>query len=626
MNTRKIHTRNTHHKEDPMKNQWIKKIALTLALALGFVILLSSLMSAGALATDGYQRALALGMEGEDVKALQQRLKDLDYYQGPVNGTFDEATQEALAAFQAQNKLLASGILDRITYLLLFSEEALESVGLDSRMDLTLEGIAPGTVHYASPMFDSLPLNTNEYSFFNENRFLSVLSSPLCTFAADVDTASYGQLRAKILAGEAVPPDSVRIEEMLNYFRYDYQGPKEGEPFGITYELAQTPWNKDSLLLLIGLQAREIPREERPRQNLVFLIDVSGSMDMPDKLPLVKRSFLLLLEEMDPKDTISIVTYASRDEVLLAGVPAGEKTRIMEAIEQLTAGGYTAGEAGINKAYELAREYYIQGGNNRILLATDGDLNVGVSDEGSLVRLVTKQKEGGIFLSVLGFGDGNYKDNKLEALADHGDGNYHFIDTIYEARKALVEEIGATFFAVAKDVKLQVDFNPAYIKGYRLIGYENRLMDAEDFADDKKDGGELGSGHRVTVLFELVPVDSPFEIPETGSKYQTPAQTGDPGDELLTLSLRAKTPEGEESTLYSYPLLKDQPRALTPNLRFAAAVAQTGMLLRDSEWQGTATHDSTLALLREDADVTGDPYKEEFLYLVNLLARAEQGK
>ena len=609
-----------------MKIQWMKRLALTLAMALGFVILLSSLISAGALGAEGFTRQLELGMEGEDVKALQQRLKDLDYYQGPVNGQFDEATQEALADFQDQNNLLASGILDRITYLLLFSEEALDSLGLDSRMDLQLEGIAPGTVHYASPMFERLPLNTNEYSFINENRFLSVKNNPLCTFAADVDTASYGQLRARILAGDEVPVDSVRIEEMLNYFRYDYQAPKEGEPFGVTFELAPTPWNKDSLLLLIGLQAREIPKEDRPRQNLVFLIDVSGSMEMPDKLPLVKRSFLLLLEELAPTDTVSIVTYASRDEVLLAGVPAGEKTRIMEAIENLTAGGFTAGEAGIKKAYELAREHFIEGGNNRVLLATDGDLNVGVSDEGSLVRLVTKEKEGGIFLSVLGFGDGNYKDNKLEALANHGDGNYNYIDTIYEARRALVTEIGATFFTVAKDVKLQVDFNPAYIKGYRLIGYENRLMDAEDFADDKKDGGELGSGHRVTALIEIVPVDSPFEVPEVGSKYQSASPSGDQDQEMLTLSLRAKAPDGEESSLYTYPLSSDTNLALSPNLRFAAAVAQVGMLLRDSEWKGTATYDSSLALLREDAGVTGDPYKEEFLYLVNLLARKEPAK
>lgn len=604
-----------------MKKHWIKRTALTLALALGFVILLSNLMAASALETGDYKRALAVGMEGEDVKALQQRLKDLDYYKGPVNGQFDEATEEALINFQAQNNLLQSGVLDRITYLALFADTAEPSVGLESRVDLMLEGLAPGTVAYASPMFDRLPLNTNEYNFINENRFLSVKTSPLCTFAADVDTASYGQLRAKILAGQTVPVDSVRIEEMLNYFRYDYQEPKEGEPFGVTYELAQTPWNKGTQLLLIGLQAREIKKEERPAQNLVFLIDVSGSMEGPDRLPLVQRSFLLLLEELDPKDTVSIVTYASRDEVLLAGVPAGEKTRIMEAIDKLTAGGYTAGEAGIKKAYELAREHFIEGGNNRILLATDGDLNVGVSDEGSLVQLVTREKEGGIFLSVLGFGDGNYKDNKLEALADHGDGNYSFIDTIHEARKALVEEIGATFFTVAKDVKLQVDFNPAYIKGYRLIGYENRLMDAEDFADDKKDGGELGSGHRVTALIEIVPVDSAFEIPETGSKYQTTTPLQEPGEEMLTLSIRAKAPDGDTSTLYTYPLKQDTELALGPNLRFAAAVAQTGMLLRDSEWKGTATYESTLALLRENAGVTGDPYKEEFLYMVNLLNR-----
>ncbi len=589
-----------------------------------FSAVLSAGLPAGAAEAVVFTRELKEGDTGEDVLALQQRLQDLGYFYGSVNGVFGPDTAGALTVFQRDNGLLASGMLDEITFRVLFSDKAQPfSVQTREAEDCCLPaqaGAVNGSLMMSLPMPDNY--NTNEYNSFRENRFLSVLTSPLSTFAADVDTASYAQLRSMILRGENVPIDSVRIEEMLNYFHYDYRQPEGGEPFGVTMELARTPWNPQTWLLLIGLQAAEIPKEERPAQNLVFLIDVSGSMDSPDKLPLVKRAFLMLLDELSPTDTVSVVTYASRDEVLLDGVRASDKVRIMEAIENLTAGGMTAGAAGITTAYELAVKNFIPDGNNRVLLATDGDLNVGVSDEGSLARLVEEKKEGGVFLSVLGFGDGNYKDNKLEALADRGDGNYSYIDTIYEARRALVTEIGATFFTVARDVKLQVDFNPEALKGYRLIGYENRLMNAEDFADDTKDGGELGSGHRVTVLYELVPVDSAFDFGGVQSKYQPEQQTSGTATELLTLSVRAKAPEGGESRLYTYPLAADSLSDIGGNLRFAAAVAEAGMLLRESEWKGSASYASALELLRASDSVTGDPYKEEFLYLLTLLERA----
>lgn len=597
-----------------------KAVSLFLVLTLSLGLILPAL---GA----GFTAELKFGDSGDAVAVLQERLAELGYYQGSVNSTFDELTRAALMDFQQQHNLLASGILDRLTYELLFSKEAQhKETQPDMRVSESIAFLctmAPaGAVmdSYQIPRYAMPGFNTNEYGVFRENRFLSVATSPLSTFAADVDTASYAQIRDKILRGEPVPKDSVRIEEMLNYFHYNYRQPTAGEPFGVTMELAQTPWNPKTRLLLIGLAAAQIKKEDQPAQNLVFLIDVSGSMDTPDKLPLVKRAFLLLLEELKPTDTVSIVTYASRDEVVLSGVPASQKTRIMEAINNLSAGGGTAGAAGITTAYALAQQYFIQGGNNRVLLATDGDLNVGISDEGSLARLVEDKKQGGIFLSVLGFGNGNYKDNKLETLADRGDGNYAYIDTIHEARKALVTEIGATFLTVAKDVKLQVDFNPAHIKGYRLIGYENRVMEAEDFADDTKDGGELGSGHRLTVLYELVPAESDFDLGETASKYQEPAQAAAASDEMLTLSIRAKKPDGDESQLYSYPLLAQPAGELTDNLRFAAAVAQTGMLLRDSQWKGSADYQNTLDLLR-GSRISGDAYKEEFLYLVTLLAR-----
>ena len=462
--------------------------------------------------------------------------------------------------------------------------------------------------------------NTEEYSHFAENRFLSAQASPLSTFAADVDTASYAKLRSALLAGQNVPVDSVRIEEMLNYFSYQYAAPKDGEPLGVTAEIADCPWNPDTKLLLIGLQAPTISKENSPPQNLVFLIDVSGSMDEPNKLPLVIRSFKLLLEELNPTDTISIVTYASGDRVVLDGIRASEKTAIMEALDSLTAGGGTAGAQGIQTAYALAEKHFIDGGNNRIVLATDGDLNIGISDESSLTGLVEEKRQSGVYVSVLGFGMGNYKDNKLEALADHGNGNYAYIDTIYEARKALVEEIGATFLTVAKDVKLQVEFNPTKIKGYRLIGYENRTMAAEDFADDTKDGGELGSGHQLTVLYELVPVDSPMDIPAVETKYQPAAQND--SNEWLTLSLRCKQPESDESRLFTYPVTQTAfTQAPSDNFLFASAVAETGMLLRDSEHKGNASYEKALNRLRSTGSVNGDVYKEEFQYLVSLLTR-----
>ncbi len=612
-----------------MKTKNLLSKFLSIGLILALLISLGAFSALSEGNTPRFTRELLDGDKGPDVLALNKRLNELGYLESEPTDTFTLETRQALFHFQEDNGLTANGKLDEATHTLLYSNQA--RAKYIPMFDMVTESMAApaGTMDFSrmpslnTQSFSTQPFNTNEYKAFNENRFLSVLTSPLSTFAADVDTASYAQLRRAILSGEKVVPDSVRIEEMLNYFKYDYKAPKGKEPFGVTMELAKTPWNPDTHLLLIGLQAKEIDAKERPRQNLVFLIDVSGSMDSPDKLPLVKRSFLLLLEELGSQDTISIVTYASRDEVVLDGVNAGEKTAIMDKIDSLQAGGSTAGADGINTAYELAKKHFIKDGNNRIILATDGDLNVGISDEGSLGRLVTEKKKDGIFLSVLGFGDGNYKDNKLEALADKGNGNYAYIDTIYEARRALVTEIGATFFTVAKDVKLQVDFNPAFIKGYRLIGYENRLLEAEDFADDTKDGGELGSGHRLSVLYELVPVGSAFEFGETGSKYSTPEDNKDSSEEMLTLSIRSKTPDGDASELFSYPLMYREPGDMTDNLKLAAAIAQMGMLLKDSELKGTSTYESALDLLRDSKAVSGDPYKEELVYLITLLQRQE---
>ena len=601
-----------------------------------------------------------IGDSGERVSEIQIRLEELGYLSKDVTGDFDEDTEKALLAFQRNNGLLATGMADEITLTILFSEGA-EALVPDDDMPwevLTEDAYESGTINsffMAVPVATGMPLacsamkssrangqtwNTNEYTYFRENGFQSVIQAPFSTFAADVDTASYAQLRSMILRGENVTAEVVRVEEMLNYFRYDYSAPEAGHPLGVKMELARCPWNPETMLLQIGLQAEEIAKENRAPHNLVFLIDVSGSMFGSDRLDLVKRAFQLMLEELEPTDTVSLVTYASRDEVVLSGVPAADKTRIMEAISGLEAGGSTNSAAGIQTAYQLAERYATEGSVNRILMATDGDFNVGVTSEGDLVRLVMDKKQAGVRLTMLGVGYGNYKDNKLEALADYGDGNYYYLDTIFEARRALVAEAGGTLTAVAKDVKLQLDFNPETVGAYRLIGYEDRVMAAQDFADDTKDGGEIGSGHRVTVLYEIVPTGSEFDpgIPEsrytltvmseagTGAEQtgtDTPSEqgTGALAADWLTLSIRWKTPDGDTSTLEEYPFAEAVEEDLSDNMKWAAAIAECAMLLRESEYAGESSWQSALALARDCGTVSGDPYKEEFVYLLTLLER-----
>ena len=605
-------------------------------LAFILAVIMALAVAAGAMGEEN--RIWQKGDQGEKVSWIQGRLKELEYLDKEPDGVFDEETEQALMEFQWDQGLLQTGMADSITMRTLETAsrtktEAQARYGTDSYESAEYEGafIAYSSMPAATFMPNAMPgagmkgvmdWNTEEYTTFQSSRFLSVLTSPLSTFAADADTSSYAVFRRKVLNGERTPADSIRIEEMLNYFHYSYAQPKEGEPFGVTTEIGPCPWNGKTKLLLIGLQAAEIKQEERPGHNLVFLIDTSGSMYGCDRLDLVKRAFLLLLDELEPEDTVSIVTYASQDRVVLEGTPAADKTRIMEAISELEACGSTNGSAGILRAYEIAAKYYREGGVNRILLATDGDLNVGVTGEGDLARLVTERKESGISLTCLGFGMGNYKDNKMEALADYGNGNCRYIDTIYEARKALVEEGGGTFITVAKDVKIQVDFNPAMVKGYRLIGYEDRVMAAEDFADDAKDGGEIGSGHRMTALYEIVPAGSDFDFGEAESRYQNIQANGE-NTGWLTVSIRAKEPEGSVSKLYEYPVTDEAVRTeMSGNMRFAAAVAETGMILRQSEWKGDASWQQALELVRGCHDVTGDAYKEEFVYLLTLLERA----
>ena len=467
--------------------------------------------------------------------------------------------------------------------------------------------------------------NDEEYNYISENGYTAVSSAPLSTFSADVDTASYTNVRRMIDNGSDVPPDAVRIEEFINYFDYDYADPADGEPFAVHTELSDCPWNSETQLLMLGINTKgfDAVLDERPPMNLVFLIDVSGSMYDDNKLPLVQKSFSMLTDDLTAADRVSIVTYAGSDEVVLEGADGNDRKQILKAIDDLEAGGSTAGAAGITTAYEIAEKYFIDGGNNRVILATDGDLNVGLSSESELTRLIEDKRESGVFLSVLGFGTGNYKDNRLEALADHGNGNYSYIDSENEAKRVLVDEMSGTLFTAAKDVKFQLEFNPANVKGYRLIGYENRIMAAEDFNDDTKDAGEIGAGHSVTVLYEIVPVGSDMELGESELKYSSDS-SGVMGDELLTVNIRYKEPDSSESRLLTYPVNKSlYSDKMSANMNFASCVAEFGMLLRNSSYIGDITYKDVSSQL-SGYDYSDDDYKDEFIYLVNTMKRREK--
>lgn len=463
--------------------------------------------------------------------------------------------------------------------------------------------------------------NTEDYSPINENRFHQVKTSPLSTFSIDVDAASYANLRRFLNNGQMPPKDAVRLEEMINYFRYDYPRPRDKDPVNIVTEIAEAPWNPENRLVHIGLQGKSIPNEERPPSNLVFLIDVSGSMQPPNKLPLLQKSFSMLVDQLKPQDRVAIVTYAGTAGTVLESTPGTEKQRIKEAIGGLQAGGSTAGGEGIQKAYRIAEENFMRNGNNRVILATDGDFNVGVSSDGELQRLIEEKRETGVFLSVLGFGMGNYKDNKLELLADKGNGNYAYIDTFNEARKMLVSEFGGTLFTIAKDVKLQIEFNPRYVHAYRLIGYENRLLNDEDFKDDKKDAGEMGSGHTVTALYEIIPAGKGNKQAVDDLKYQQSRPTAHSGShEVLTVKLRYKQPGGnaskEISRVLNDPESSGEPEQLSEYFRFSAAVAEFGMLLRDSEHKGGASYAHVLQMAESARGKDPEGYRAEFINLV----------
>ncbi len=462
--------------------------------------------------------------------------------------------------------------------------------------------------------------NTEEYRHFRDNDWTSPTRQPLSTFAVDVDAGSYGNVRRFLKEGRLPPKDAVRVEEMINYFRYDYAAPRGGHPVAVTTELARSPWNSNHRLALIGLQTDRLPLENLPPSNLVFLIDVSGSMSSPDKLPLVKAAFRLLVNELRDSDRVAIVVYAGAAGVVLPSTSGREKTRILDALEQLQAGGSTAGGAGIKLAYQVAREHFAREGNNRVILASDGDFNVGASSEGELVRLIETERQGGVFLTVLGFGTGNLKDAKMEQLANKGNGHYAYVDDLLEAKKVFVQELGATLHTVAKDVKIQVEFNPARVKSYRLVGYENRLLADRDFNDDTKDAGEMGAGHSVTALYEIVPVDGSDQGGSVDPlKYQR-SRTAGGSDDWFTVKVRYQRPEGSASRLIEHVVRQETARP-SADFRFAGAVAGFGMLLRDSEHKGNASFDSVIAAARGAKGADAEGYRAEFIRLAEMAAR-----
>ncbi|MFO7369875.1 MAG: von Willebrand factor type A domain-containing protein, partial [Bacteroidales bacterium] len=500
--------------------------------------------------------------------------------------------------------------------------------GVQKRCDVTgavstIRGISSAPASSKSMAFNALSqdFNTEGYSAIHENGFKSPLREPLSTFSIDVDAASYSNVRRFINEGQKPVTDAVRIEEMINYFDYDYPQPKGEHPFSIVYELGTCPWNKDNKLLHIGLQGEKMSTAEVPPSNLVFLIDVSGSMNSPNKLPLLIKAMKLLVSQLRPEDRVAMVVYAGSSGLVLPSTPGNQKEKINAALERLQAGGSTAGSAGLKLAYEVAEENFMKEGNNRIILATDGDFNVGPSSNAEMERMIETYRNKGIFISVTGFGMGNYKDDKMEIIADKGNGNYNYIDNLMEAKKVFVNEFSSTLYTIAKDVKIQIEFNPAYVKEYRLVGYENRLLNEEDFDNDKKDAGELGAGHTVTALYEIVPADGKGDQTRQ-LKYQQSEvlPKASVANELATIKFRYKKPDSDKSILMTetIPHTALSLAKTSDNFRFSAAVAGFGMLLRNSEFKGSITYDEVLSMARGSKGVDKDGYRSEFIRLVEL--------
>lgn len=513
-------------------------------------------------------------------------------------------------------------------------------VSLQGRAFGRIRGVVPYDGLSIRPVYPIVEgeMNAEEYETFKENCFFPVEKQPLSTFSLDVDAASYANIRRMINQGQMPPKEAVRIEEMINYFSYDYPEPTDGHLVNIVTETVVCPWNDNHQLLRIGVKAKEIPSDNLPASNFVFLIDVSGSMYSSDKLPLVKSSMKLLVNNLRPEDRVAIVTYAGSAGEVLPSTSGADKQKIIEALEMLQAGGSTAGGAGVEMAYKIAEKNFVKNGNNRVILCSDGDFNVGISSAEGLESLIESKRKSGIFLTVLGYGMGNYKDNKLQVLAQKGNGNHAYIDNLQEANRVIVGEFGSTMYTVAKDVKIQVEFNPAFVNAYRLIGYESRLLNDEDFNDDQKDAGELGPGHTVTALYEIVPVGVKAPVGTVDPlKYQSSSDNGTKKssnftnrEELLTVKLRYKEPDGSKSRKLEIPVSANTRTipvsSVSEDFKFVMAVAMFGQLLRDSDFKGNSSYDKVIELARKGINKENDPngYRKEFIRMAEAVKQLEK--
>ena len=580
-----------------------------------------------------------VSLSGPERRSTVSNERGIATFVGLQPGTYHVSVELSGFTTQVRPLTLRAGATERFSVALgiaTLSESvsvASESVAVRGMVaDSTMGAPLPASPAYAPHHYGGTRWqhdgrrNNEKYADPGENAFRSVSADPLSTFSIDVDTASYANVRRFLSEGTLPPQEAIRIEEMINYFKFDYPQPKGDEPFSITTELAACPWNEKHRLALVGLKGREIVEKETPPRNLVFLIDVSGSMDSPDKLPLVKHGMVMLTDGLRAQDRVAIVVYAGASGVVLESTAGNRKDRIARAIESLGAGGSTNGGAGIRLAYKLARESFIERGVNRVILATDGDFNVGVTDRKELERLIERERESGVFLSVLGVGTGNINDATMELLADKGNGNYSYLDTMHEAHRVLVKEAGSTLVTIAKDVKIQVEFNPRAVNAYRLIGYENRMLRDQDFNDDRKDAGEIGAGHSVTAIYEIVPAGVEVDRPRVDPlKYSTPPPTaattrpapGKYDDELMTVKLRYKAPDGDVSKLTS-AVVANRVAPMTVNLGFASAVAEAGMVLRSSAHAGKGSYATAIDRARKFRGDDADGYRAEFARLMEL--------
>ncbi len=595
----------------------------------GVVIMVKGTNTSAMTGTDGRYAITA----GPEAKILIFSLLGMKTLEEPVAGrtvinVIMEADSQVSPVWDKETKKDRRPVYDEVYTVVAedMATEAAPAIAYD-RSSRVMGGVAAKASWHQQPYTEP---NTESYAGFSENGYRDPLREPYSTFSIDVDNASYSNVRRFINLGQEVPADAVRIEEMINYFRYDYPKPAGEHPFSVYTEAGICPWNSNHYLLHVGLRGKDIDRSEMPPSNLVFLLDVSGSMDSPNKLPLLKSAFGMLVNELRAEDRVAIVVYAGAAGVVLESTPGNRKEIIMQALDNLRAGGSTAGGAGLMLAYKIAEKNFVRGGNNRIILATDGDFNVGVSDNKSMEQLVEEKRGLGIYMTVLGFGMGNIKDDKMEIIADKGNGNYAYIDNIQEARRVLVQEFGGTLFTIAKDVKFQIEFNPAFVKAYRLVGYENRLLADQDFNDDTKDAGEMGAGHTVTALYEIIPAGSDETgIPSVDPlRYQGRGESRQPDEtrpslkdaprELCNIKLRYKDPEALTSKLFSKTVGTDIKKAgeTTDRFRFSAAVAEFGMILRNSKFRGTATTADVISLASGARGGDPDGYRAEFIRLV----------